>query len=86
MCGEGIGTRSKNKSLPGNSLGPEQLLSSSLNGEESDVRCWGGRLRARGCSGAWHMEPGFSPWLVSSPNLQEGIVLYFIFYILWGSV
>lgn len=40
MCGEGIGTRSKNKSLAGNSLGPKRLLSSSLNGEESNQRCW----------------------------------------------
>lgn len=40
MCGEGIGTHSKNKSLTGNLLGPKQLLSSSLNGEESNQRCW----------------------------------------------
>lgn len=40
MCGEGIGTRSKNKSLTGNSPGPKRLLSSSLNGEESSQRSW----------------------------------------------
>lgn len=76
MCGEGIGIHSKNKSLPGNSLGPEQLLSSSLNGEESKQRSWAAAGRERsaeqGCNhaaGSWSLGSallGFQPkelWL-----------------------